>query len=123
MMYFQVIHMQTNVMFKGCGATRMSTTNDEGLPYNDNYWHHLIVRRTGRFAVMTIDQEWIGDVLWTQTILFLFDTIVLIPTIFPRQIYIFILRLAHKSKLFLLLYRIFTLKIFNQFPQLLIINR
>ena len=51
------------IVFKGCGATRVSTTNDEGLPYDSNEWHHLIVRRTGRYAIMRINQEWMGDVL------------------------------------------------------------
>ena len=49
-------------MFKGAGGTGISTSNDEGLPYGDDRWHHMVVQRDGLCARMVMDEIWIGDV-------------------------------------------------------------
>ena len=51
----------SNVIFKGCGATKVSTSNDEGLEFNNKQRHHVLVRRTGRNAVIRVNDVWIGD--------------------------------------------------------------
>lgn len=45
----------------------MSTLNDEGLPYSDGNWHHVVVRRAGRTVFIYMDEDWIGDVRTVTT--------------------------------------------------------
>lgn len=49
---------------QGCGATLIESHNDEGLVYDDDQWHRLLVLRDGRTAQMFLDSVWIGDSLW-----------------------------------------------------------
>ena len=43
----------------GC-STKVTTTNDEGLPYNDGKWHHLKAIRNKRQGNLTLDTKWKG---------------------------------------------------------------
>ena len=43
----------------GCSSI-VTTTDDEGLPYNDNSWHHLYVIRNGKEGSIVMDGRWTG---------------------------------------------------------------
>ena len=43
----------------GC-TVFVTTTDDEGLPYDDNTWHHLHATREGKHGYIILDNRWTG---------------------------------------------------------------
>ena len=39
----------------------MTTTDDEGLKYSDNKWHHFVVRRFDTEGLLSLDDKWTGN--------------------------------------------------------------
>ena len=50
-----------SINFKGCGATTLSTTDDEGLGFSDNTWYHLVAWRLGGRARIIVNSRWTGE--------------------------------------------------------------
>ncbi|CAG5129262.1 unnamed protein product, partial [Candidula unifasciata] len=47
---------------QGCPSIgSVTTTNDEGLVYNDRKWHTFEARRIGGFGSVTVDEKWKGE--------------------------------------------------------------
>ncbi|BFZ06827.1 hypothetical protein BsWGS_09866 [Bradybaena similaris] len=47
---------------QGCtNFAYITTTNDEGLVYNDKKWHSLVARRTGSYGYIEVDNKWKGE--------------------------------------------------------------
>ncbi|GFO50464.1 usherin, partial [Plakobranchus ocellatus] len=47
---------------QGCNLIAfVTTTNDEGLVYNDGKWHSFEARRTGIYGAVTVDETWTGE--------------------------------------------------------------
>ena len=41
--------------------TLVTTTDDEGLKYSDNKWHHFVVRRFDTEGLLILDDKWTGN--------------------------------------------------------------
>ncbi|ELU01149.1 hypothetical protein CAPTEDRAFT_219707 [Capitella teleta] len=48
-----------NSRYEGC-ASIVTTTDDEGLPYNDNEWHLMRARRRSKNGAIYLDNSWTG---------------------------------------------------------------
>ncbi|GFR82563.1 usherin, partial [Elysia marginata] len=55
-------YMLIDGYFRGCDRIAfVTTTNDEGLVYNDGKWHSFEARRTGIYGAVQVDQVWTGE--------------------------------------------------------------
>ncbi len=52
----------------GC-PTIVTTTDDEGLPYNDDQWHHMRAIRNGLYGMLYVDFKWTGDSLMPESLI------------------------------------------------------
>ena len=39
----------------------MTTTDDEGLKYSDNKWHHFVAKRVGTEGRLLLNDKWTGN--------------------------------------------------------------
>jgi len=39
----------------------VTTTDDEGMPYNNNKWHRIVANRTGTKGWIRLDEKWTGQ--------------------------------------------------------------